>query len=58
MLSLSPKPDGAIPAGQRDALLEMGAWLSLNGEAIYDTLPWTTHSEGDLEKLWHRCARA
>ncbi len=54
MLSLSPKPDGAIPAGQRDALLEMGAWLSLNGEAIYDTVPWTTHSEGDLDKLWHR----
>ena len=52
MLSLSPQPDGAIPDGQRDSLLEMGAWLRLNGEAIYDTRPWTTPSEGDLEKLW------
>ena len=53
MLSLSPKPDGAIPEGQRNALLEMGAWLGLNGEAIYETAPWSTHAEGDMEKLWH-----
>ena len=30
----------------------MGAWLSWNGEAIFNTIPWTTHSEGDLDKLW------
>ena len=53
MLSLSPTPDGRIPDGQRDSLLAMGHWLRLNGEAIYETTPWTTHSEGDLEKLWH-----
>lgn len=53
MLSLSPKPDGTISQGQREALLEMGAWLRANGEAIYGTIPWSTHSEGDLEKLWH-----
>ena len=38
--------------GQRKSLLEMGGWLRANGEAIYHTVPWTTHSEGDLEKLW------
>ncbi len=53
MLSLSPKPDGSIPDGQRQPLLELGHWLRLNGEAIYGTEPWTTHSEGDLDKLWH-----
>ena len=51
MLSLSPKPDGAIPAGQRDSLLAMGEWLRLNGEAIYATRPWRTHGEGDDSKL-------
>ena len=51
MLSLSPKPDGTIPAGQRDSLLAMGEWLRLNGEAIYATRPWRTHGEGDDSKL-------
>ena len=51
MLSLSPKPDGAIPEGQRKPLLELGDWLRWNGEAIYSTVPWTTHAEGDEEKL-------
>ena len=51
MLSLSPTPDGRIPDGQRKPLLELGAWLKLNGEAIYGTAPWTTQAEGDEEKL-------
>ena len=52
MLSLSPKADGSIPEGQRGPLLEMGTWLQWNGEAIYSTVPWTTHAEGDMEKLF------
>ena len=52
MLSLSPKADGTIPEDQRQPLLELGAWLRLNGEAIYNTVPWTVPAEGDSEKLF------
>jgi alpha-L-fucosidase len=32
--------DGTIPPLQRDRLLEFGAWLEVNGEALFDTRPW------------------
>ena len=51
MLSLSPTPDGRIPDGQRQPLLQVGDWLRTHSEAIYGTVPWTTHAEGDDDKL-------
>ncbi len=49
LLSIGPRADGTIPNQVRAILLDVGAWLDRNGEAIYGTEPWTIYGEGPTE---------
>lgn len=40
LLNIGPKADGTIPEMQKAPLMQLGAWLKQNGEAIYGTRCW------------------
>ncbi len=40
LLDIGPTADGRIPVIQQQRLLDIGAWLDINGEAIFGTRKW------------------
>lgn len=46
LLNIGPRSDGTIPDAAQQVLREVGAWLKVNGDAIYGTRPWRLYGEG------------
>ena len=46
MLSVPVRGDGTIDSDEAKIVSDIGAWLKVNGEAIYATRPWTVFGEG------------
>ena len=46
LLDVGPKADGTLPEEEVNVLREIGGWMKINGEGIYDTTFWKVYGEG------------
>jgi len=58
LVNVGPALDGTINALMEERLLQMGAWLRVNGAAIYATVPWRAQIENEARTLWYTAASA
>lgn len=47
LLNVSPMSNGKLDVKALALLKEIGAWMKVNGESIYDTKPWVTSGVGN-----------
>ena len=48
LLNVGPQPDGQLPAAALERMQQIGAWLKVNGEAIYGTRPIPPYKENSV----------
>ncbi|XP_019945897.2 tissue alpha-L-fucosidase-like [Paralichthys olivaceus] len=53
LLNIGPMASGMIAPVFEERLRELGAWLEINGEAIYASTPWRSQTENNTVEVWY-----
>ena len=57
LLNIGPTHDGRIVPAFQERLLQIGAWLSTNGEAIYGSVPWKCQNDTGKGLTWYTASK-
>ncbi|XP_068222954.1 alpha-L-fucosidase-like [Palaemon carinicauda] len=52
LINVGPTHYGIIPPIMEERLRELGSWLDINGEAIYDSKPWVHQNDSLTSGVW------
>lgn len=53
LMNIGPTKDGKIIPVFEERLRQMGQWLSINGESIYQSVPWTYQNDTVTPNIWY-----
>ena len=57
LLNVGPMSDGTLDPLFEERLLELGAWLKINGEAIYNSIPWKFQNDTPAQDIWYTASK-
>jgi alpha-L-fucosidase len=53
LINIGPTKEGTLVPIFQERLLDLGKWLSINSEAIYESSPWTTQNDTLIYGVWY-----
>lgn len=55
LVNVGPTQNGLIQPIFVERLRAMGTWLKINGDAIYESHPWTYQNDTKTPDVWYTC---
>lgn len=53
LINIGPTKEGHVPPIFEERLRQLGSWLAINGEAIYESKPWKYQNDTTNSDVWY-----